>query len=155
MSAKREMSAELDRTVLSNWAFARTGDLLVLCTRGDREPPAADFEVWLEQLRKPNFTKLLIHGQGGDPCSKQRARVAEHWMSSGRKAPRTLLLTDSIKTRCVLTAIQWLMPSSDVKCLGLADLEPGLIWLAHTGAPSDVAATIRGLQAALELRRSA
>jgi hypothetical protein len=153
MSAGQHRQANTGRTVLSTRAFTTLGDLLLVCTRG-AEPPAVDFEVWMDRLRRPDFTKLLIYSEGGTPSPKQRARITEYWKSSGRTPPQTVMLTNSLMERGVLTAIGWLLGGSGIKCLPLAEVEQALIWLGYTGSVAEVSLTIRSLRASLEPRQA-
>jgi hypothetical protein len=152
MSGGQQNQANPARTVLSTRAFTSLGDLLLVCTRG-AEPPAADFEVWMDRLRKPDFDKMLIYSEGGTPSPMQRARIAEFWKSSGRTPPKAVMLTNSLVERGVLTAIGWLLGGDGIKCLPLAAVEPALIWLGYTGSVAEVSSTIRSLQASLEARQ--
>jgi hypothetical protein len=127
----------------------------MVCSQGLSEPPAADFEVWMERLRRDDFSMLLIHGDGGSPSSKQRARIAEYWKTSGRKTPRTAMLTNSMVTRGVLTAITWLLRDSESKAFPLDAFQDALAWLHFDGSVAEVAATVRGLHTALSMRRTA
>jgi hypothetical protein len=144
--------ADRDTTVLECYAFARVGELLILCAQGEGEATPRDFEAWIERLGTNDFTKLLIHDRGARPNAKQRARIAEFWRMSGRPSPKTVLLTDSAVARYILTALEWLL-NSPTKAMPIDHVDQALAWLEFKGAPAQVEFLIRDMQEALSRKQ--
>jgi hypothetical protein len=93
-----------------------------------------------------------LRPRGAGPNSKQRARIADYWKKSGRKTPRTVVLTDSAPARFVTQVISMLI-GADTKCLAPSELETGLAYLGHPASVADVAGALAALHAALEFKQ--
>jgi hypothetical protein len=150
ISSKNQPIWETGRVVLSNWAFARVGDILVLCTQGDHPPSEPDFDVFMKRLQTHDYKTVLVHAIGGMSSPKQRARMAEYFKARGKTIPPCAVLTDSMTARAVMTALSWLMSGWAMKSFPLAQLEGALLWLdVSASGTSIVAESIAGMHAAL------
>lgn len=137
---------------MSCWAFGRVGDTLVMCTQGDHGPPDAEVERYLERLTIPDFSAILLHTRGGHPTPKQRARIAAFWEASGRTVPRVAVLDDSRVARAVLTAMQWIMRTLNIKAFPSDAVVSALQWLHADAPPIVVSEAIASMDAALRLQ---
>jgi len=137
------------QVVLSHMAYTLLGDTLVLSTRGEHPPSAADFGQWLARLRHTDFTRILIDSNGADAKPSQRAEIAAYWNESGRTQPRVALLTDSLATRAWVTALCWLIRDSQLRAFGSRDVEDAACWLGVGGHAAELAGCIAALRAAL------
>jgi hypothetical protein len=84
------------------------GSVLVLCTVGSGPPSEQDFAIWLERIAQSDFDRMLIYTSGGEPSATQRSRIAQVWKTRAR-VPHVVLMTDSLITRSMLKAFQWLI----------------------------------------------
>jgi len=142
-------ASEAGRVVLSTWAFARVGDMLVLCTRGEHAPPEADFAIFMQRLTRNDYKMTLIHAIGGMSSPKQRGQISEYFKSRGGPIPPCAVLTDSVTARAVMTALSWLRSGWAMKSFPLGQLEGALHWLDASVSPAIVAESIAGMHAAL------
>jgi hypothetical protein len=137
--------------MLTHIALTRVGSVLITClTQSD--PSDAEIGKMLERFERQDYQTLLFSARGAGPNSTQRARIADYWKKSGRKTPRTLVLTESISARFVTQVFSMLL-GADTKCLAPSDLEAGLAYLGHPAGVADVAACLASLHAALEFKQ--
>jgi hypothetical protein len=145
--------AKQDRpAVFECFAFTRVDDLLLLCTQGEGDVPARDFDAWIERLGVNDFSRILIHDRGGQPSARQRQRIAEFWKSSGRPHPRVALLTNSAVMRYLMTALEWIL-NAPTRCLPLDQVDQALAYLEFKGSAAQVEFAIRDLHEALSRQR--
>jgi hypothetical protein len=144
-------TADSEPVVLTCWAFKRLGDVLVLCSTGKQPPPHADFEVWMQQLARVDFDKLIIYSDGGSPSATQRSRITTYLKNSGRTI-HVALMTDSVIARGLLTAIEWVVNSGTMKPFPLTELNAALAWLQIEHAHPRIAAAVAKLRALLHAK---
>jgi hypothetical protein len=136
-------------TVLGTLAFAKVGDLIVLC-HSSRDPSDAEWEQWLTREGRREHRALLISTDGGKPNSRQRARVKEATSYPDGQRPPVALLTDSAVARHVMTAFVWLFgESSRVKVFPRAGIVEAAAWLGADGSLAPLRAALQRLHAAL------
>lgn len=137
--------------MLANIAMARVGGVLVTCV-AHADPTDAEIDKLIERFTVQDYQSLLFAVRGTGPNSKQRARIADYWKKSGRKTPRTVVLTDSAPARFVTQVIAMLL-GADTKCLPFSEVESGLAYLGYPAAVADVAGCLAALHAALEFKQ--
>jgi hypothetical protein len=142
-------SPGVGRVVLSNWAFARVGNILVLCTQGEEAPPEPDFDIFMQRLAVRDYKASMVHGQGGLITATQRARIAAYFKTSGGVIPPCALLTDAMTVRAVMTALSWLMTGWELKTFSLMQIEAAVRWLNDPISPAIIAAEVAGMHTAL------
>jgi len=137
------------RVVLSQIAFARVQDVLLLCT-GRHDFGDQDLASWLERLALDDYRCLLISSRGHSGfTSKQRSRVAEYWKQSGRKPPRVALLSDSAVSRGIVVAIGWSL-DNPTKAFAPQDLAGALGFLGTSAPAAEIAQQLDALHVALD-----
>jgi hypothetical protein len=137
--------------MLTNMALTRVGSVLITCL-AHTDPSDAEIDKMLARFETQDYQTLLFSARGAGPNSKQRARIAEYWKKSGRKTPRTVVLTDSVAARFVTQVISMLL-GAETKCLSPSELESGLAYLGHPVGVADVAGALAALHAALEFKQ--
>jgi hypothetical protein len=137
--------------MLTNVALMRVGSVLITCL-GKTEPTDAEIGKMIERFELNDYQALLFSARGGGPNSKQRARIADSWKASGRKPPRTVLLTDSMAARFVAQVFSILL-GTETRCLAPDELESGLAYLGRPAELGDVAGCLAALHAALEFKQ--
>ena len=140
-----------ERIVLTNIAITRVGSVLITCL-AHTDPTDAEIGKMIERFDVKDYQFLLFSARGAGPNSKQRARIAQYWKDSGRKTPRTLLITDSIAARFVGQVISMLI-GNELKSCAPDDLESGLAYLGHPVPVADVAGCLAALHSALEFKQ--
>lgn len=137
--------------MLASMAIARVGGVLVTC-QSQMDPTDAEIDKMIERFDLQDYQKLLFSARGTGPNSKQRARIADYWKKSGRKTPRTVVMTDSASARFVTQVITMLI-GTDTKCLPHSEIEAGLAYLGSPAPTADVAGCLAALHAALEFQQ--
>ena len=112
----------------------------------------AEIGKMIERFDAKDYQTLLFSARGSGPNSKQRARIADYWKKSGRKPPRTSLLTESVAARLVGQVISMLI-GAEVRCFAPTEVESGLAYLGHPAAVADAAGCIAALHAALDFKQ--
>lgn len=141
-----------ESAVLTQWAYARVGQTLVLCTQGYSGPPESDLDGWIARVAQRDYSRILAHSLGGAPSTRQRAKLAAFWKTKADGAPPFALLTDSLAVRAALTAYFWLTNEHHQQAFACKELERALRWLGET-APVDLfERTIADLHAAIDNR---
>ena len=140
-----------ERVVLTSIAFTRVGGVLITCL-AHSDPTDAEIGKMIERFDQKDFQTMLFSARGAGPNSKQRARISEYWKNSGRKTPRTALISDSIAARFVGQVISMLI-GSELKCYSPNELESGLAYLGHPAPMADVAGALAALHSAIEFKQ--
>jgi hypothetical protein len=93
--------------------WERCGSTFVIA-HSDTAPTNEDYDQTLSGYHQHLglFNKILISSGGGAPNSSQRKKTTEFW--KGKIVPKTAIMTSSRMARGVITALGWLMPSSQM-----------------------------------------
>jgi hypothetical protein len=136
--------------VLATLAFGQVEQLIVLC-HARVAPSDADWDLWLTHARERRYTALLIWSLGGVPNARQRAQVASTTRSDSLARPRTVLLSDSLAQRHIVTAFGWLLGERQpMRAFAPDDVEAALAWLQVAPPVQHVRATLTRLSLALD-----
>lgn len=103
----------------------------------------------MERLARHDFRFLLVHANGAEPTPAQRKELAEFWR--GRPTMRVAMLTDSLSSRAVLTAITWLLRDHHIRAFAGDEYAASLVWLGCSTRPEHVAAAVAGLRAMIRM----
>lgn len=138
--------------VLTQWAYTRVGETLILCTEGESGPPESDLDSWILRVSNRDFRRMLVHSYGGSPSARQRAKMAAYWKANPDGAPPFALLTDSLAERAALTAYSWLTNVRHQQAFACKELAEALDWLGETVPLEHFERAIADLHAAIEKR---
>lgn len=93
----------------SNTAWELCGNVFVI-VHNQNNPTDEEYKNTLDAYEKHQgqFDSILIHSEGGGPNSKQRKMTADFW--KGKEIPKTVIMTSSVMTRGIVTALSWILP---------------------------------------------